>query len=55
MDRNTYQPEQIIAKLRETEVLLGKGQTAVKVVRHLGITEQTYYRLRKAYGGMQVN
>jgi transposase-like protein len=55
MGRNTYQPEQIIAKLRQAEVLLSKGQTVVEIVRHLGITEQTYYRWRKAYGGMQVN
>lgn len=55
MGRNTYQPEQIIAKLREAEVLLSKGQTVSEVVRYLGITEQTYYRWRKAYGGMQVN
>jgi len=55
MGKNTYQPEQIIAKLREAEVLLSKGQTVVEIVRHLGITEQTYYRWRKAYGGMQVN
>jgi len=55
MGRNTYKPEQIIAKLREAEVLLSKGQTVVEIVRHLGITEQTYYRWRKAYGGMQVN
>jgi transposase-like protein len=55
MGRNTYQPEQIIAKLREAEVLLSKGQTVVEIVRHLEITEQTYYRWRKAYGGMQVN
>jgi transposase-like protein len=52
MGRNTYQPEQIIAKLRQAEVLLSKGQTVVEIVRHLGITEQTYYRWRKAYGGM---
>ena len=55
MGKNTYQPEQIIAKLREAEVHLSKGQTVVEIVRHLGITEQTYYRWRKAYGGMQVN
>ena len=55
MGKNTYQPEQIIAKLREAEVHLSKGQTVVEIVRHLGITEQTYYRWRKAYGAMQVN
>lgn len=55
MGKNTYQPEQIIAKLREAEILLSKGQNIPSVVRHLGISEQTYYRWRKAYGGMQVN
>ena len=55
MGKNTYKPEQIIAKLREAEVLLSKGQAISSVIRHLGITEQTYYRWRKAYGGMQVN
>lgn len=55
MGRNTYKPEQIITKLREAEVLLSKGQTVLAIVRQMGITEQTYYRWRKAYGGMQVN
>lgn len=44
--------EQIIAKLREAEVALAKGQPVGKVARKLGITEQTYYRWRKEYGGM---
>ena len=39
MGRNTYQPEQIIAKLREAVVLLSKGQTVLAIVRQLGITE----------------
>jgi transposase-like protein len=55
MQKKGFTSEQIIAKLREAEVLLSKGQTVVEIVRHLGITEQTYYRWRKAYGGMQVN
>jgi len=55
MGRKTYRPEQIIAKLREAEVLLSKGQTVGEIVRQMGITEQTYYRWRKIYGGMQVN
>jgi transposase-like protein len=55
MGKNTYQPEQIIAKLREAEVRLSKGQTVAEIVRQMGITEQTYYRWRKVYGGMQVN
>jgi len=55
MRKKEFTPEQIIAKLREAEVLLSKGQTVVEIARHLGITEQTYYRWRKVYGGMQVN
>ena len=55
MGKNTYKLEQIIAKLREAEILLSKGQTIADIVRQQGITEQTYYRWRKAYGGMQVN
>lgn len=54
MGKNTYQPEQIIAKLREAEILLSKDQNIHVVVRHLGISEQTYYRWRKAYGGLRV-
>ncbi len=45
-------PEQIIPKLREAEVELAKGQTVAEVARKLGITEQTYYRWRKEYGGL---
>ena len=55
MGKNIHQPSQIIAELREAEVLSSKGQTIESIVRHLGITEQTYYRWRKAYGGMQIN
>jgi putative transposase len=55
MGRNTYQPEQTITKLREAVVLLSKGQTVLAIIRQLRITEQTYYRWWKAYGGMQVN
>lgn len=44
-------PEQIIAKLREAEVALSQGETAGQVCRRLGVSEQTYYRWRKEYGG----
>jgi putative transposase len=54
MSRKRFSAEQIITKLREAEVELAKGKTVVKVVRKLGITEQTYYRWRKEYGGMKV-
>lgn len=46
---------QIIAKLREAEVALAKGQPVGKVARKLGITEQTYYRWRKEYGGIRTD
>ncbi len=55
MPRKRYTPEQIINSLREAEVLLSKGSTAGQAARHLGITEQTYYRWRKEYGGMRIN
>ena len=47
-------PEEIIAKLREMEVRLSQGETTGQAVRSIGITEQTYYRWRKEYGGLQV-
>jgi putative transposase len=55
MPRKRYTPEQIINSLREAEVLISKGSTAAQAARHLGITEQTYYRWRKEYGGMRIN
>ena len=54
MVRQGYTPEQIINKLREAEVLLSQGATVGKVSRKIGVTEQTYYRWRKEYGGMRV-
>ena len=45
-------PEEIISKLRQIEVLQGQGMTIADVVRQIGITQQTYYRWRKLYGGM---
>ena len=54
MGRKRFTPEQIIGKLREAEVLLGKGQTVGQVCRKLAVTDQTYYRWRKEYGGMRV-
>ena len=54
MKRKVFTPEQIIGKLREAEVLLSQGQTVGAVSRKLEVTEQTYYRWRKEYGGMQV-
>ena len=50
-----YSPEEIIRKLREAEVLLSQGQTTALVLRTIGITDVTYYRWRKEYGGMKVD
>ena len=55
MGRKTNSPEQIVRKLREAEVLLSQGNTIGQTSRQLDITEQTYYRWRKQYGGMQVS
>ncbi len=54
MGRRTYMPEQIINKLREAEILLSRGSTVAEASRQLRVTEQTYYRWRKEYGGMRV-
>jgi putative transposase len=55
MKKKEFTPEQIITMLREAEVLLSQGTTAVDVCRKLSITEQTYYRWRREYGGMKVD
>ena len=55
MPKKTYKLEAISHKLREAEVRLSQGATLAEVVRSLGISEVTYYRWRKEYGGMQVN
>ena len=55
MGRNRHTAEQIIAKLREAEIELARGQKTAEVIRKLGITEQTYYRWRKEYGGLRVD
>ena len=54
MVRKGYSPEQIISKLREAEVLLSQGATVGEASKKIGVTEQTYYRWRKEYGGMRV-
>jgi len=55
MPRKRYTPEQIINSLREAEVLISQGSTAKEAARHLGVSEQTYYKWRKEYGGMRIN
>jgi putative transposase len=55
MSRQKYTTEQIIVKLRKIEVLCSQGKTVAEAVRQEEITEQTYYRWRKAYGGMSTS
>jgi putative transposase len=54
MGRKRHTAEQIIGKLREAEILLSQGGTVGEASRKIGVTEQTYYRWRKEYGGMRV-
>ena len=54
MARRKYTPEQIISKLREVEVALAQGSTVARAVRGIEVTEQTYYRWRREYGGLNV-
>ena len=55
MKKKGFSAEQIIGKLREAEVLLGQGSTVGEVSRKLSITDQTYYRWRREYGGIRVD
>ncbi len=53
--RKQFTTEQIIRKLREAEVLLSKGQSIAQVSKQLGVTDQTYYRWRREYGGLKTD
>jgi transposase-like protein len=55
MSKRKYSSEEIIHKLREADVLLGQGKSILEAVKQLGITDQTYFRRRKAYGGLKVD
>ena len=52
MEIKQYKPEGIVTKLRQVEVLAGQGMARIDAIRQISITEQTYYRWRKHYGGM---
>jgi len=52
MARKHHKPEEIVSKLRQVDVLVGQGTARVDAIRQVSITEQTYYRWRKQYGGM---
>ncbi len=54
MIRKGYTAEQVINKLREVELLVNQGSTIGMASKKIGVTEQTYYRWRKEYGGMRI-
>jgi putative transposase len=55
MPKKRYNAEEIIQKLRGAEVLLSQGKTVSQACKQIGVSDQTYYRWRKAYGGMKVD
>ncbi len=55
MGRKRHSAEEVIHKLRQADVELGKGSTVAGVCKLLGVTEQTYFRWRKEYGGLKVD
>lgn len=55
MARQNYSAEQIIVKLREVEILCSQGKSISESVRQIGVSEQTYYRWRRKYGGMSMS
>jgi len=54
MPKRTFRPEQIVGKLRQIEVLLSQGKTVPLACKEAGIVDQTYYRWRRGYGGLQL-
>ncbi len=54
MVRKSFTPEQVINKLREAEVLLSQGATLAIVLKKIGVSDATYYRWRKEFGGMRI-
>ena len=55
MPRKRYSTEQVVTKLRQAEGELGRGLRTPQVCKQLGISEQTYYRWRKEYGGLRLD
>jgi len=53
MPRKRYKPEEIVAKLRQVDVLVSQGKTVADAVREIGVTEVTYYRWRQEFGGLR--
>ena len=55
MARKRYKPEEIVAKLRQVDVLVSQGQSVVDAVRSIGVTDVTYYRWRSEFGGLKTD
>ena len=55
MPRKRFKPEEIVAKLRQVEVLQSQGMSVADAIRQIGVSEVTYYRWRKEYGGMKTD
>ena len=55
MARKHHKPEEIVAKLRQVEVLVGQGKPVTDAVRAIGVTEATYYRWRSEFGGLKLD
>ena len=55
MARKTYKPEEIVAKLRQVDVLVSQGRPVAEAVRSIGVTPFTYYRWRREYGGLKTD
>src|SRR4029453_11073624 len=53
MARKRYKPEEIVAKLRQVDVLVSQGQNMVDAIRQIGVSEVTYYRWRQEFGGLK--
>jgi transposase len=55
MPQKKQKPEEIVAKLRQVDVLVSQGQSVAEAVRTIGVTQFTYYRWRKEYGGLKTS
>ena len=55
MPQKKHKPEEIVAKLRQVDVLVSQGQLVAEAVRTIGVTQFTYYRWRNEYGGLKKN
>ncbi len=53
--KKTHTPEEIVAKLRQVEVLAAQGKAVAEAVRSIGVTEQTFYRWRAEFGGLKLD